>query len=91
VHNGFFESFYLTLKLNKVNGIAESAMFLSLDYALLALEFGKFDFFYRELSIADFRLRLHKQCSTSRSTNPMTFKMLTAVSCLVNSQKHGIV
>jgi len=42
VHNVFFESFHLTLKLNKANGIAESAMFLSLDYAFLALKFGKF-------------------------------------------------
>jgi hypothetical protein len=31
LHNSFFESFHLTLKLNKANGIAESAMFLSLD------------------------------------------------------------
>jgi hypothetical protein len=43
-------------------------------------------FFSRELTIDDFRLRFHKRCSTSRSTNPMTFKMLTSVSCLVNSR-----
>jgi hypothetical protein len=85
VHNVFFESFHLTLRLNKANGIAESAMILSLDYAFWALKFGKFVFLSRDLSIADFRLRLDKRCSTSRSTNPITFKMLTAVSCLVNS------
>src|ERR1700733_3842723 len=37
VHNVFFESFHFTLKLNKANGIAESAMFPGLDHAFLAL------------------------------------------------------
>src|ERR1700733_14400681 len=90
VHNLFFESFHLTLKLNKANGIAESAMFLSLDYAFLAHKFGKFVFFSRELSIADFRLRLHKRCSTSRSTNPkLSNANCSFLSC--EFHKHGTV
>jgi hypothetical protein len=38
VHNVFFESFHLTLELNKSNGIAESAMILSLDCAFFGAQ-----------------------------------------------------